>query len=89
MPLNSASRDGHLDIVKYLFEECYCNSETNDNEGRTALHLASANGYFDIVKYLVEECHCNAETKDNNGKTPLDVTCSWNSEIKEYLRNKQ
>lgn len=51
LPLRLASREGHLDIVKYLVENFDANIHAN-NEG--ALLWASGNGHLDIVKYLVE-----------------------------------
>ena len=73
--LQSASHYGHLDIVKYLVEECHCDASEKDVAGRAALHLASIRGHLNIVKYLVEECHCDASEKDDDGRTALSYAC--------------
>jgi len=31
--LHRASKDRHLELVKYLVEECHCNPETKDYDG--------------------------------------------------------
>ena len=47
--------EGHLNIIKYLVEECKADSNIKDNNERTPLHIASQEGNIDIVKYL-ESC---------------------------------
>ena len=80
------SKEGHLDIVKYLVEECHANIEAKDNDGCTPLHRASDYEHLDIVKYLVEECHCNVEAKDNDGCTPLHRASDYEHlDIVKYL----
>ena len=48
--LQRASEKGHLEVVKYLVEECRANVHA-DNDW--ALRLASENGHLEVVKYLV------------------------------------
>ena len=50
-PLIWASRNGHLDIVKYLVGKG-ANIHADDDE---ALRLASHYGHLEVVKYLVEK----------------------------------
>jgi hypothetical protein len=52
-----ASLNDHLEVVKYLHEECHANIEAKDEGGKTPIMCASENGHLDIVKYLHEECH--------------------------------
>src|ERR1700733_15069071 len=50
--LNDASKNGHLKIIKYLYE-----SGTNLHVHNVkALKLASQNGHIELVKYLCESC---------------------------------
>ena len=47
--LRYAAERGHLEIVKYLVEECGANVHAKDDY---ALHLAADRGHLGIVKYL-------------------------------------
>ena len=78
-PINNASYNDHLEVVKYLYETCHANIETKDRIGRTPINIASANGHLEIVKYLYETCHAKI-TKETIEKA--------NSRCKEYLRSK-
>ena len=65
------SENGHLEVVKYLHEECHANVEAKDKYGRTPIICASQSGHLEVVKYLHEECHADVEAKDNNGYTSI------------------
>ena len=45
-PLHHASRNGHLNIVQYLTQECHSDVESKDKDGYTPLHYASENGHL-------------------------------------------
>jgi len=47
---------GHLDIVKYLVEECHV--DVHEKSGK-AIYFAGESGNLKIAKYLVEECQVN------------------------------
>ena len=49
--IKNASRNGHLELVKYLYETCHANVTDNANNSD------SIRGYFDVFKYLHETCH--------------------------------
>ena len=51
----SASEEGHIEVVKYLHEECHADVETKDQDGCTPINAASFWGHFGVVKYLHEE----------------------------------
>ena len=51
--LQYTSKYGHLEMVKYLVEECGVNARA-DND--FAVRWASENGHLEVVKYLVEKC---------------------------------
>jgi ankyrin repeat protein len=73
--------NGHLEVVKYLYEECHANVEAKDNDGYTPIICASINGYLEIVKYLVEECHATI--------TDEAISKADNDEIRRYLQSKR
>jgi len=88
-PFNLASVNGHLEIVKYLIEECNANVEAKNKDGDTPLFYASLEGRFEIVKYLIEECNANVEARNNCGNTPLIMAFWWShSEIVKSLIEK-
>ena len=53
LPLRCAACNGHLEVVKYLIEECGADVHAFDD---SALHLANGKGHLEVVKYLVEDC---------------------------------
>ena len=58
-----AAEHGHLQILKYLKEECKFNVSSSCSEGNTALDYAAQSGHLHIVKYLISECKCNPKNK--------------------------
>ena len=83
-PLHFAATSDHLDVVKYLIEECHCNVEAKDNKGKTPLYIALDRGCLDIVKYFIEKLHYNPETYE--GTTPLRIAyCNGNLDVVIYL----
>ena len=48
--LRWASRNGHLEMVKYLTEECGANVRIKNDY---VVRLASVGGYLEMVKYLI------------------------------------
>ena len=67
-PLHTASRNGHLSVVKYLISR---GADVNkaDNSGYTPLHTASMDGHLPVVEYLMS--HGDLNPADNDGWTPL------------------
>jgi ankyrin repeat protein len=54
MPLNSASNNGHVDVVKLLLEKG-ADWTVPNNDGWMPLNCASNNGHVDVVKLLFEK----------------------------------
>jgi len=68
-PLHLASREGHLDIARFLFEHG-ANLAAQDKRGLTPLHETSSNGHLDLARFLVEH-GANVAAQDQDGSTPL------------------
>ena len=68
-----AAANGHLEVIKYLFEQCHANVEANDGNGETHLFIASSNGHLDIIKYLHETWHANVDARHSRGWNPLSI----------------
>jgi len=71
-PLMWAAGGGHLDICKYLIEDCGCDPCQPQKGkrsfcGRTALHWAARNGHIDVVRYLL------SLTKEDPERTMLPI----------------
>jgi len=60
--LNEAARGGHLEVVKYLVEDCDADVHAMDD---FALVLAAWGGQLEIIKYLVEECGTDIHVWDD------------------------
>ena len=61
----------HIDVVKYLINECNCDVMVTDKDGWTPLHLAFE--HIDVVKYLINDCSCDTMVTDKRGQTPLHL----------------
>jgi len=82
--LHGAAVTGHLDVVKYLIEECGADVEAIDPLGSTPLHEATYNDHLEVVKYLVEQCGANLRVRDKKGTRPMDIARTV--DVKEYLQ---
>ncbi len=83
--LHTAARAGHLNVVKYLVEQCQVNAACEATDGSTAFHVAAFYGHKHIVKYFIEKgvdpLYCN-EYKE----TPLFPAClAGNVQIVQLL----
>ena len=63
----------HIDVVKYLINECNCNIMVTDKYGQTPLHLAASWGTAEVIEYFLSTGNCDPLAKDNEGKTPLQL----------------
>lgn len=92
-PLIVACRNGHLDVVRYLSDECHASMEQVGSvifdgetiEGAPPLWCAAAAGHMEIVQYLIEKgAGVNQTTLTNS--TPLRAACfDGHSEIVKFL----
>uniref|UniRef100_A0A1X7TNB4 Uncharacterized protein n=1 Tax=Amphimedon queenslandica TaxID=400682 RepID=A0A1X7TNB4_AMPQE len=77
----------HIDVVKYLINEC--NSDiimTPDKDGNTILHAAASEGLLDVMKYLINTHQCNPMTINKNGETILHCAVK-HIDVVKYLIN--
>ena len=82
---------GHMDVVKYLLEECNADVETTDGIGSTLLISAVSDREEAFIKYLIEERHVsvayiNKTVADSD--TALDFAETYFPEITDYLISK-
>lgn len=92
-PLIMASRNGHIDVVRYLIEFCKADKAQQGSvrfdgetiEGAPPLWCAAAAGHLDIVRYLVDTgADVNQTTYTNS--TPLRAACfDGHFEIVKFL----
>ena len=76
----------HIDVVKYLINECNCDIKTPDEDGNTILHAAAREGSLDVMKYLINTHHYNLMTANNNGQTVLHSAVK-HIDVVKYLIN--
>ena len=86
-PLHYASFWGHLEIVKYLVEECKVNPDAQDEYGCTPLQDSSRQGYIETVKYFIQH-DVDTSIKNNDGNTFLDLfSGEKKDEIEEMMKD--
>ena len=76
----------HIDVVKYLINECNCDIMTPDKNGNTILHVAANEGLLDVMKYLINTHHYNLMTTNNKGETVLHCAVK-HIDVVKYLIN--
>ena len=76
----------HIDVVKYLINECNCDIMTPDKDGDTILHYAANEGLLDVMKYLINTHHYNLMTTNNQGWTVLHLAVK-HIDVVKYLIN--
>lgn len=84
-PLMWAAGGGHLNIVRFLVEECACNPNQPQQgkrsfSGRTPLHWAARNGHIKVVEYLVHACNVDLEAATADGTTAFGWA-SWQGHV--------
>ena len=63
----------HIDVVKYLINECNWDIMTPDKDGWTPLHHATRWGIEEVIEYFLSTGNCDPLAKDNKGRTPLHL----------------
>src|SRR6267142_1471294 len=75
-PLHLASREGHEDVARILFEHG-ADTEAQAKDGETPLHLASQGNHAELAQLLLgHQADVAAQTKD--GETPLHLASQQN-----------
>ena len=76
----------HIDVVKYLINECNCDIMIPDMNGNTILYDAASEGLLDVMKYLINTHHYNLTTTNNKGRTVLHYAVK-HIDVVKYLIN--
>ena len=71
--LHCAALGNHVDVMRYLIDECHCDPMAVDLRGWTPLHWAANWDESAAVEYLLSTGKCDPLAKDNNGNTPLQL----------------
>eukprot|EP00942_MAST-04A_sp_MAST-4A-sp1_P006919 g6919.t1 len=73
-PLMVAARYEHLQIVKYLIEQCEADPNIANSDGWNALHSAAGNNKKDtkVIELLLTNMSLTSINKKVQGNTPLD-----------------
>jgi ankyrin repeat protein len=96
--LQWAAGAGHLDVVRWLVNDCGMNPSTTvqPKDGRNALHWACRNGELVVCRWLVEEGGVNPSVPVKDGTSPFHwavwqghvEVCKWLVEIGADWRSK-
>mmetsp|Transcript_12194 Transcript_12194/g.13326 ORF Transcript_12194/g.13326 Transcript_12194/m.13326 type:complete len:139 (-) Transcript_12194:24-440(-) len=83
--MHKASREGHLEVVKYLHKH-HAMIEIQTKDGWTPVHYAALNNNVTLLKFFVEYCHANLSTQDKYLRTALHWAAYYgHKQIVEYL----
>ena len=84
--LHIAALSGNIDTVKYLTEECNCDTNLLNKAERTALFHACQSRSLEVVKYLADVGHCQCSITDSSLNTPLHLAAQHdNLPVVQYL----
>ena len=61
-PLDSVSRNGHLNVVQYLITECKCDPMCKASFSQTPLHSACENSHLPDIEYLLSTGRVDPES---------------------------
>ena len=83
----AAAQEGHLEVVKFLFQEEPQVVDLKGSYGRTPLIAAAKNGHLKIVKNLLSHQKVDIDSQDDYGvSTPLMAASFYNhTEVVELL----
>ena len=83
--LHYAAMGGHIDIVKYLVEDCQCDVDPLDYEGKTPLLRTVKFGHRDVISFLHSH-GANLVKPSQTGWYPIHAAAKWGHyEIIDYL----
>ena len=88
-PLQFATMEGRLDIVKYLIKKHNCNPSHRDRRKVTAIHCAAYNFHLNVLRFLIEEIKCDPKVCDEVGASAIHIA-AWRGslDIVKYLVSK-
>ena len=84
--LHMAAHHGWMDLIIDLITKYKCDTNCEDDYGRTPLHYAVRKNHLKVVRYFINEQHCDPMNKDQLNDTPLHLACqSGHIQIVQYL----
>ena len=63
----------HIDVVKYLINECNCDLMVTNKYRQTPLHDAAWLGTDEVIEYFLSTGNCDPLAKDKEWRTPLQL----------------
>ena len=79
----------HIDVVKYLINECNCDIMATDKGGVPVLHYVASKGLLDVLKYMVMNINghiMDKQYRDTKGRTVLHCAVR-HIDVVKYLIN--
>uniref|UniRef100_A0A1X7SKU8 Uncharacterized protein n=1 Tax=Amphimedon queenslandica TaxID=400682 RepID=A0A1X7SKU8_AMPQE len=79
----------HIDVVKYLINECNCDIMSPDKYGVPFLHYVASEGLLDVLKCMVMNINghiMDEQYRDKNGRTILHLALK-HIDVVKYLIN--
>ena len=79
----------HIDVLKYLINECNCDIMVTDKDGVSFLHYVASEGLLDVLKCMVMNINghiMDEQYRDTNGQTVLHYAVKHINVVK-YLIN--
>ena len=73
--LHSACRNGDMNLVRALIQECGVDATAPDNDMNTPLHVAALAGKQEVTLALIKEFGCDADSKGAEDRSVLHSAC--------------
>ncbi|KAF7236175.1 Espin [Varanus komodoensis] len=75
-PLYLACQEGHLEIIRYLVQDCGADPHVRANDGMTPLHAAAQMGHNTIIVWLMSFTDVSLSEQDDDGATAMHFAAS-------------
>ena len=72
-PVCLAARNGYVEVVRFLVDECHADFNIANKYGYTAVSIAVRKGDLRIVKWFIENGYVKLDYRDVKGRSLLEV----------------
>lgn len=87
--MQAAVKYGHLDVVKFLFEECKVSLvDEKSKKNENLVHIAARYGRYEVLKYVTEKGCSVLEKSSDNVSSLVQAVINGHLQCADYLIEK-